>query len=108
MANRIVGNIYIIDSQQAATVPLPWPSSAKIATVAFWSGDTSARLIMTMGGNSNNAVISMGQLVHAQAITSNLLTIGPATQFASFSPAVYFDQLAVATLTAGTAWLYMV
>ena len=108
MANRIVGNVYIIDSQQSATVPLAWPSNAKIATVAFWSGDTSGRLIMTMGGNSNNAVISMGQLIHAQTITSNLLTIGPATQSISYSPGVYFDQLAVSTLTAGTAWLYMV
>lgn len=108
MANRIVGNIYIIDSQQAATVPLAWPSNAKIATVAFWSGDTSGRLIMTMGGNSNNAVISMGHLVHGQAASGNLISITPATQWGSFSPAVYFDQLAVATLTAGTAWLYMV
>ena len=106
MANRIVGNIYIIDSQQAATVPLAWPSNAKVAAAAFWSQSTAGELIMTMGGNSNNAVIKMGYLNQAVATTG--LAVTQATQWASFSPGVYFDQLAVSTLTAGTAWLYMV
>ena len=106
MANRIVGNVYILDSQESAAISLAWPTNAKIKCAAFWSNDTSGRMILTMGGNSNNAVISFGYVTQVQAASGNLIVITPATQSLPLDGA-YFDQLAVATLTAGTGWLYL-
>lgn len=102
MANRIVGNIYIIDSASGATTDLAWPSNLKCKSAAFWSSTTAGELILTMGG-TNNQVIHFSFLTLLAASNTSVV---PATQSLSFGDGVYFDALAVGTITAGTGFLY--
>lgn len=104
MANRISGNVYIIDSQTGAGAALmpgssSWPlHSAKIQSVAFWSSDTTG----------------LWEMVFAADTTSIAFKITPDTAPIPVSGAVMqmifdcisFDELRCKTLTAGTGFIY--
>lgn len=106
MANRIVGNVYILDSQEAATIPLSWPvnTGAKIKTAAFWSADTTGAMTLTMG-NASNPVVQFSYISQAAAAGSGAIIVN-ATQYITFGDGIYFDQLAVTKLVQGTGWLF--
>jgi hypothetical protein len=94
MANRIVGNVYIVDSS-TGNVAMSWPSKAKIGSVAFWSTNTTGEVIFT-GADTTNVVIRLANPNNA------------ATTVGLYLGGVNYTEMKVPTLTAGTAWFYLV
>ncbi len=96
MANRIVGNTYIIDTASGNTA-LPWPSKAKIMAINLFSTDTSGRVEFT-ASDTTDVVIKIAHtgdhFVDNDGVTS--IYLGGVT----------FDEMKVPVLTAGTAWVY--
>lgn len=104
MANRLVGNLYILDSQEAATIPLPWPANAKVMAFSFWAASTRGELVLTMG-NASNQVCHFGYNIHSPVVAdSNTLIVS--ADFHKYLGGVNFSPIAVTTLTAGTGWIY--
>lgn len=95
MANRIVGNVYIIDSGQTLT-GLEWGKSLKIHSVQFYSTDTSGELILAFTSDTSN------QFCHIRSNQSNPFTLP------YYYGGVYVDQLTPILVTAGTAFIYFV
>lgn len=95
MANRIVGNVYILDTG-SGNVPLPWPRDAKVMSIAFWGANTASIMQIAAGDTSNVLITLAGPINNAVGGT----TIAPLG-------GVYFaDTLTLPVLTAGTAWIY--
>lgn len=93
MANRIAGNVYIIDS---GSISLPWPGThVKIQGVGFYSTDTSGELQLTMASNTLNIVFWLRN-------NNNQPYFLP-----QYLGGVNFEQLRVQILTAGTGFLYL-
>ena len=93
MANRIDGNVYILDSQLNA-LSLPWPSKAKVMAAAGWfSGPTGEAQLS--GALTNNIVIRLAATLSAGASIDRIYLGG-----------VSIDSLGLPILTAGTAWIY--
>ncbi len=92
MANRIVGNVYIIDSGSLA--PIPFSSGTKIASVIFWSSDSTGTLRLATE-NTANVIMHL----------SNPINV-PNTIGAYIGGCYATNSLTVPTLTAGTAWIY--
>ena len=93
MANRIVGNVYIIDTG-SANGAIPWLRDAKVASVAFWAADTTGEIIISTVDTTD---------VIVRLTASN----NPASVSQLFLGGVNFpDVIKIPTLTAGTAWIY--
>lgn len=95
MANRIIGNTYILDTA-SANVALPWPTNAKIAAVKLWSTDTTGIVELTAASTLDVLV----KLVNSQDDDN---TVGIYLGGVNFS-----SDIKMPTLTAGTAWVYFV
>lgn len=100
MANRIVGNVYIIDSQSGALAPLKsgdaWPAAdAYIHTVAFWSADTTGLFELVYAADSNNTAFLLANPNHFDATVDIHLGVP-----------VRFSELRAKTVTAGTGFIY--
>ena len=98
MANRIVGNVIIVDSAMGNSPVLS--SSAqlhkfKLGSVAFWSSDTTGSLVLS-GTNTSNTYLRLGNSVNSPNTTGIVLD------------GVTLHNLKVPVLTAGTAWIYIV
>ena len=103
MANRIVGNIYILDSSAGATADLSWLAGARVAAIGFWAANTSGEMVLTMG--QSNQIVHFSY-VNMTAVNSGV-TLSPAYQSASFaSPLSFQSPVQLQTLTAGTGWIY--
>lgn len=102
MANRIVGNVYIIDSQTAGK-PLidgtsgAWLRSAYISAIGFWAADTSGVFELAYRSDTTNVVFKL-------ALEGATGTNGFSTM--KFIGGVRFEELTAKTLTAGTGWIY--
>ena len=94
MANRIVGNVYIIDTGSANTA-LPWLQNTNIQSIRFWGSTTAAQVIFT-GADTTNVV--------ARLAISEVGTLGGTDDL--FLGGIDFSEMKVPTLTAGTAWIY--
>lgn len=94
MANRLIGNVYIIDSA-LNNVSLPWNSGSKIMSIALWSADSTGVVIFT-GADTTNVVARISGPRDSNLAQSSDRYLG----------GVYFDEMKVPTLTAGTAWIY--
>lgn len=92
MANRIVGNTYILDTGSANT-PLPWNHGKIMAAAAWFSGPTG--LAIFSGANTTDVVIRLAATLSTGASTDKI-----------FFGGVDFQEMKLPTLTAGTAWLY--
>ena len=99
MANRIIGNVYIVDSA-LNNVALPWNLGSRVSALALWSGSTAGSVTFT-GEDTTNCI---AKLSFIQSTTGGSIT--PAYQFISFASPVSFDNMKVPFLTAGTAWIY--
>lgn len=104
MANRIVGNVYIIDSASTSAAPLQsgiaWPNHMKLDAVSFWTTSTAGICEFVYASNTNDT---------AFVLSPNVTSISVAGAMAHLHfGGVYFSELRVRTLTAGTAWLYFV
>jgi len=93
MANRIVGNVYIIDTPlQALTDGL----NLKIKSVAFYSTDTTGELQIGTVANTANVLVHI-RSNQAQPFTLPLYLGGVKLD----------NHLHINKVTAGTAWLYL-
>lgn len=100
MANRLVGNFWIIDSVgKLGTQPATGLRQSKIGAVAFLSLDTTALIQIAMVANTTNIVFNLTTILP----TSHL----PCFTLSSLSPDFYVDELQIITATQGTAWLYL-
>jgi len=95
MANRIAGNVYILDTA-SGNVTIPWPGKMKIESVLFWASTTAGRLILTEASTAD-AIVSLGMPEVGVGGGNNGQYLG----------GVEVQELKVLTLTAGTAWLYL-
>jgi len=91
MANRVIGNVYIIDTGSANTA-LPW-NHGPVQSVSFWSTDTTGRLQLS-ASNTTDVVLTLENPFNVEATVSTHLG------------GVVFTEMKVPTLTAGTAWIY--
>ena len=93
MANRIVGNTYIIDS---GTIALTDGLLMRVNAVALWSIDTSGELWLTYQSNTADTAVR---------IRNNQSQPFMLPQYLG---GVQFKDLRVQVLTAGTGFLYLV
>lgn len=94
MANRIVGNVYIIDTVTGNT-ELPWLSGAKVGTITFWSSDSTGSLQIS-GINTTNILFRVSNPVNV-----------PNTVGAYLGGCFVNNVVKIQAVTAGTAWIYM-
>lgn len=83
MANRIVDNIYILDTG-SANVAIPWPLNAKIMAIKLIGTE-----VQLSGANTTNVLVRM--------TGNDYMYMGGV----NFGP-----DLKLPVLTAGTAWVY--
>lgn len=96
MANRIVGNVYIVDSA-LNNVSLPWPQGARIQSVRAWFLDTSGLARFT-GSDTTNAVFIL--------TAHNAPSPSAGGNDRMYLGGVRFEEMKIPTLTSGTAWIY--
>ena len=96
MANRLVGNTYIIDSGQTLT-GLSWPGGGmKLHSVMFYATDTSGELKLAFTANTADL------LVHVRSNQSQPFTLP------YYFGGCYVQQITPILVTAGTAFLHFV
>lgn len=101
MANRIVGNVVIVDSAMgnalitASGGTVQNLNDYKVATIAFWSSDTTGVCRFTLADTTNCVL----QLTNPN---NNPTTVGATI------PGVFFKDMKVPSITAGTAWIYLI
>lgn len=100
MANRLVGNVYIIDSA-LNNVALPWNFGSRVSAFAFWSGSTAGSITFT-GENTADCIAKLSFLQGATNGGNE-----PALTSLQFGNPVAFDAVKVPFLTAGTGWIYL-
>ena len=94
MANRIVGNTYILDTS-SANVALPWNSGSRIKAINVWFADSSG-VVQLSGSNTSNFVFHAVHPANNNADQSFNYVLNGAT----------FDEMKAPIITAGTAWVY--
>lgn len=92
MANRIVGNILIVDSQGVALPAFP----LHVLTVAFYSTDTTGELQITRSSNTADTLLQIRNNQN-QPFTLPLFLGGH----------IFQETLFVTKCQAGTAWFYL-
>lgn len=92
MANRIDGNVYIIDTGSGDTA-IPFPSADILGVGAWFSGPTGEVQLST--ATTTNVFLRITATLSAGAC-SNYVFLG----------GLSVDELKVPILTAGTAWIY--
>lgn len=100
MANRIVGNVYIIDSSLGAGNPLiintgAWLDNLMVSAFAFWGTTTNSEIELVFASATDSTAFRCG---HAQNV--------PDMTWGSFGEGVYFKELRCKTLTTGTGFIY--
>ena len=97
MANRKVGNTWIIDTNGAlATQPATLRSLSKIAAIGFYSIDTTAVVKISLSSDTTNIVVPLATNINVANF--NVFQYG----------GWYVDELTAVTVTAGTAYLYLI
>ena len=107
MANRRVGNTWIIDTVGAlSSQPATGRGASKISSIGFYAIDTTAKIDIALlnGVDSSNIIFPLRSPMSpfgvgaGQPPTFEVIQIG----------GVFFDELNVNAVTAGTAFLYLV
>lgn len=93
MANRIVGNTYIIDTGSGNTA-IPFLSS-EILGIGAWFSDPTGEVQLS-GADTTNVIVKLSATLSSGAC-SNYVYLG----------GLCVDELKVPVLTAGTAWIYL-
>lgn len=95
MANRVVGNVYIIDTASGNTA-LPWPNKVKVMGIGAWfSGGTGDAQFS--GADTTNIVLRLVAANSGINATYNYQYLG----------GVDFSEMKIPVLTAGTAFIYL-
>lgn len=101
MANRIVGNVLIIDSANGNNPVIFTPGTSnqinkyKLGTVMFWSSDTTGNIQFSLADTSNQ-IMRLSNPVNGPNTVGGVLN------------GVTLQDLKVVSLTAGTAWVYLI
>ena len=103
MANRLRGNVFIIDSSEGAA-PLEIPAQAKLLGVGFWASGTNASMIITIGNTTDTLIRYNYQIV--TVATNNGVVMEPAWQYTYLGGFYVADTLRAGTVTSGTGYLY--
>lgn len=101
MANRIVGNVLIIDSAMGNS-PVVLNTQIKswhITAIAFWAINTTGACLLT-GTNTASDLIFKHDLPAGSANTQN-------PKWFPFGSVQELDDIKIPTLTAGTAFIYL-
>ena len=99
--NRIVGNVYIIDSQTGADRALingtsgAWLDNTLVTAFAFWGADTTGAFEMVFAHQTDATAFRCGHSL-----------VNPNMNWSNFGQAIYFKELRCKTLTAGTGFIY--
>ncbi len=96
MANRIVGNIYILDTN---TSNLAFPNTMKITNVALYGIDTTSRLILTYAATTTDVIFALANQSHFPGNVE--IHMGGDGFYVN-------EQLRVQSLVAGTGYIYFV
>ena len=94
MANRLLGNVYIIDSA-LNNVSLPWPAKGRIMGIGAWFSGGTGEARFT-GTDTTDCVIRLVAADSGLNATYNYQHLG----------GINFTEMKVPVLTAGTAWIY--
>ena len=94
MANRIVGNIYILDSGLQTLNYL----NLKLMGVGFYGANTTAALVLTLASDTRDAIVAIGP---------NVIGAGAWSAYVPLGGVYVSDTIRVLNLTAGTGWLYL-
>lgn len=103
MANRLVNNVYILDSLNGAGQALlgvnsaSWHDDAYVNAVVFWGSGTTSCLELVYATDTTNSACVL-------CVTVN--SVAGSTVSTQFSEPQRFAELRLKTLTAGTAWIY--
>lgn len=104
MANRLVNNVYILDSLTTAAIPLLGPGSASwlddayVNSIVLWGAGTTSALELVYASNTANS---------ACVLSVNSPNGLGGTVSTNFSQPQRFSELRLKTLTVGTAWIYL-
>ncbi len=93
MANRVRGNVYIVDSHQVATA-LPFDGKMNIQEIVFTANDSTGAFQISNATTGTDVLLS-------------LKVVDPAGGTVSVTPNTTFDDVYIPTITAGTAWIYL-
>ena len=94
MANRIAGNVLIVDSSLSN---LPY-LNARVLAASFYGSDTTARLTITYVSSTLDSII---------AFAPNVTGGGPWSANQVLGGVQVADTMRVLLLTAGTGYLYL-
>lgn len=102
MANRIVGNVYVIDSQTGAANSLQpgsasWLDNHLVSAFAFLSADTTGSFELVFAADTSATACFLGN-------ESNIRN----TTWSSLGSPCYFKELRCKTLSAGTGYIYFI
>ena len=108
MANRINGNVIIVDSAMGNAVLLTSANQAinidelSVSAFGFWAVDTTSAILLTEANTALDIVFLQGYFVNGAGTSTN-----PRMITTSFANPVKFGNLKVPTLTAGTGFIYL-
>lgn len=112
MANRINGNVIIVDSAMGNNFVLTSANLVlnldefKVGAVSFFMLNTSASVILTQADTSLDVIYTANLMPYGVGLGSTVLISNPQT--IQFPGGFRASNLKVPTLTAGTAYLYLV
>ena len=75
-------------------VSLPWNAGTHVQSVAFWGTDTTSTLVLS-GANTTDVILRL------ENPNDDETTVG------AYLGGVRFSEMKVPTVTAGTAWIYL-
>ena len=108
MANRIVGNVIIVDSAMGNVLLLNSAGRVvnldelSVSAFAFWTVDTTGTIILTEANTATDLVYIQGYFSNGAGASAN-----PRTVFNSFAKPVKIGNLKAPTVTAGTGFIYL-
>jgi len=109
MANRIVGNIIIVDSAMGNNLMLLGPKNLtdyKIQAISFFAVSTLANVIITQANTSTDVVFNCNYITIGILSANNGFVVSNPQQV-NFPLGLKTSDLKVPTLAAGTAYLYL-
>ena len=103
MANRLLNNVYIIDSAMGGAQlfnnsSASWLSGTRIQAIGFFGATTASIMELAFRANTNNVFLVATVNVNATAGGTRLYHLG----------GVRVDELTCKTLTTGSGWIYLV
>ena len=110
MANRINGNIIIVDSAMGNSLMLLPPknlSDYRVGAISFFAISTLANIILTNANTSTDVVFNCNYITIGILSANNGFVVNNPQQV-TFPGGLRVSDLKVPTLTAGTAYLYLV